>query len=136
MATKEQQKYLNYAFYAAIAMSGTILLFSFWLGYTAGFWTKAELILFPILGFLVKRGNYKASAILLSLFVVDRIAFLVNRGPQLLTPTIGPIPSQLIVAVLQSWILWIYFHRAFQTLNNKERRSEKPDNFSNLSNFR
>lgn len=123
MLTKEQQKILNYAFYATLAMSGLTLLLVFLGSLNLGLLAIAELIALPVLGLMVKKGNYKASIALLSLFIIDRIAFVINFGSQIITPTYGLIPFKLISAVYISWALWVCFYGSYKTLKAEQKKT-------------
>src|SRR4030067_353431 len=74
---ENRKKALNSAFYAVLFQSALSLVFIFFFGYSANILVYFELPAFLILGYLTKLDKPKASFLLLSLFIIDRIYIFV-----------------------------------------------------------
>jgi len=108
------EKFLNQAFYVTLFYAGTSLLAIF-----AGYFYPNPLlflylIVFVYLGFLVKKGSFVASRVLLGIFIIDRIttAFLLLEN--------SPSPINIAFYLVISFTFWRFLRAANLYLKRKK----------------
>lgn len=119
----EKQKALNQAFYATLVMSGLSLGAFIFLGYVFTvnpIIALVELILFPILGFLVMKGKQKAGLALIIIFLIDRL-FIIDNIVDLIQQS-GI--TAVFLPVFLSFVYWIIFYKAYLYLKRDKTATE------------
>ena len=113
-----EQKTLNTAFIATLVFSGINVVFLLLLSsyIKISLLGLVELVLFPVLGYFTKKRSKIAVKALLVLFIIDRIALLINWSSYLAKPL------QLLPPLFITYAFWICFYGAYRVLNKKEAK--------------
>ena len=126
MRPENMRKALNAAFYAVLFQIAFTLVFIFVFGYSVNVYVYLELFAFLILGFLTKLDKPRASLLLLSLFILDRIYLSINLLSTLSTNystwTVLNAYYPIFMFFIGSIVLWKFYYHAF--LFQKQSSSE------------
>ena len=80
---------------------------------TFDWFTVVGFILFPVLGYLTKKGSKKAVMALMAFYIIDRVTFFIYWGRQ------ATQELQLLIPFVISFILWGYFYRAYLVIKKR-----------------
>lgn len=120
--TEKDQKFLNRLFWAVSVFC--VISFLIYLKSPSTRLIMAQLIVFPILAYLVKMGNKFSSVLLLILFTLGKIQPMLNSTVYLKSPLTLLSLVFWLFFVLVNVQIWIYFYKAYLILKNKDRRKD------------
>lgn len=111
---ENRQKALNNAFYGSLFQTLILLPFLFFGTISLNYFGYAELIGFPLLGYLTHRGYSKAPLLLLSLFIVDRILAFINLV------TMHALWTSVFIFLILTVFLWKFYYHAYLYSKRKD----------------